>query len=145
MHWFVIFVWQSSTRVHHELSSLLHVHARPHAQCDVNITAAACDIVNSNKVAGPTCTCLPGFKGSITWNGDQPSGTCTPTQCTGTHATAPANGEVSLSDGVKHGSVATFTCKAGFKRSGAASITCDAKSADTAWPLPSEAPKCTGS
>ena len=66
------------------------------------------------------------------------------TKCTGTQPAAPSNGEVSLSDGNQHGSKATFSCKTGFKLGGATSITCDAKSADTPWPTPSEAPSCEG-
>ena len=108
------------------------------------VPVVPCTVANSNKVAGPACACLTGYKGTITWVGDKPSGSCTRTQCTGTYATAPADGKVSLSDGNNHGSKATFSCKDGFKQSGAVSITCDAKSADTAWPAPSEAPKCTG-
>ena len=143
MHWFVIFVWHLFARVHHEML-FLHVHVRFHTQRDVNIAAAACDIVNSNKVAGPACACLAAFKGSINWNGDQPIGMCAHTQCMGNYPTAPTNGQMSLSDGVNDGSTAMFTCKAGFKQTGVVSIICDARSANAAWPLPSEAPKCTG-
>ena len=108
----------------------------------MNFAAVPCTIANSNKVAG--CACLTGYKGSITWVGVTASGTCTRTQCTGTNADAPANGKVSLSDGNRHGSKATFSCKAGFKQGGTMSITCDAKAADAPWPSPSAPPSCTG-
>ena len=104
-------------------------------------TAAECNIANSNKAAGTYCKCSPGFKGTITWSGATPSGTCTRTQCTGPNANAPANGGVSKSDLDNHGSKATFTCKDGFRVDGANPITCAAKSADAAWPSP---PQCTG-
>ena len=105
--------------------------------------AAPCNIANSNNAAGTACACNAGFRGTITWNGATASGTCTRTQCTGSHANAPANGAVTKTSGDNHGSRATFSCNAGFRLNDAMPITCDAASADAAWPAPNTTPQCT--
>lgn len=42
------------------------------------LSLPSCDIQNSFQEQGTNCTCLPGFKGSITWVGDTASGDCSP-------------------------------------------------------------------
>ena len=108
------------------------------------VTAAPCNIANSNNAAGLSCACNTGYRGTITWNGATPSGTCTPTQCTGSHANAPSNGDVAKTHSNNHGSVATFSCNDGFELNGATPITCSAASADAAWPAPNTTAQCTG-
>ena len=96
---------------------------------------APCGIAFSNRFPGPLCTCLAGYRfglahlahltvtlnltltptrGIITWDGIQPSGTCTETRCTGGNAVAPENGRVSFTAGNRFGSKATFSCNEGF-------------------------------
>ena len=126
---------------------MFQTYVSPHIYTHMNAchsTAAPCNIVNSNNAAGLACTCDIGYRGAITWNGATPNGTCAPTQCMGSHANAPANGDVRKSNGDNHGSVATFICNTGFKLNGATPITCNAASADAAWPAPNTTPQCTG-
>ena len=106
------------------------------------VAAAPCNVSNSTKKRGPDCICLVGYKGYITWDGVTASGSCTETQCTGNYTDPPKNGRVSLTDGDRHGSTATFTCNDGYEIVGTKSITCDAKEADEEWP-PSSA-TCNG-
>ena len=124
----------------HKYQVCMYIDVQPR----IAVAAAKCNIANSNGVVGHACACSSGYRGSIKWKGDQPSGTCTPTQCTGPRPTAPANGTVRLTNGVKHGSKAIFTCNDGFSLSGASSVVCDAEHADKDWPALEEAPKCTG-
>ena len=105
--------------------------------------AAECNIANSNDAAGLACACNTGYRGTITWDGATPSGTCTRTQCTGSHADAPENGAVTKTSDDHHGSEATFSCDNGFTLNGANPITCDAESADVDWPAPNTTPQCT--
>ena len=107
------------------------------------LAAAPCDIANSNNVAGLSCACNTGYKGTITWSGGTHSGSCIAAQCTGSHANAPENGVVTKTDSDNHDSVATFSCNNGFRLNGAAPITCSADSADAAWPAPNTTPQCT--
>ena len=58
----------------------------------------------------------------------------TQTKCTGVDALT--TGTVTKSRNDQHGSVATFDCDDGFELEGAVAITCEAASADTAWPTP---------
>ena len=108
------------------------------------MAVSPCNIANSNTKPGVACACLTGYKGTIKWVDGNPKGDCSPALCTGAQPANPANGKVSLSNSNRHGSKATFSCNAGFKHAGAVSITCDAKNADTAWPVPSSAASCTG-
>ena len=102
--------------------------------------AADCNVENSKQESGTACECLPGFEGDIIWSGDTTSSTCTPTSCSGVPDQI-ANGDVTKSNGDRHGSVATFACEAGYTLTGSESITCDAPSADAQWP---QAPECIG-
>ncbi|XP_035690033.1 CUB and sushi domain-containing protein 3-like [Branchiostoma floridae] len=81
-----------------------------------------------NLVGGSTRTCQT----DLTWSGSSP--TCTAVQCPA--LTAPTNGGVS--GGNSYGSMATFTCDAGYSLSGSATLTCQA---DTTWSAAS--PTCT--
>ena len=96
--------------------------------------AADCNVENSNQESGTACECLPGFEGDIIWSGDTTSSTCTPTSCSGVPDQI-ANGDVTKSNGDRHGSVATFVCNDGFKLVGTASINCSAPSANASWPV----------
>ena len=107
-------------------------------------SAAPCSIANSNNAPGLSCACKTGYKGTISWNGATPIGSCTPTECTGDNANPPANGAVSKRNGDQHNSVAVFSCNDGFILSGPAAIVCYAASADEPWPAPEVPPTCTG-
>jgi len=103
-----------------------------------------CAIANSNKQTGPACKCLPGFTGEITWNGTTHSGECTNEdkyQCTDPPYKLE-NGDVVFSNASQHGSVATFSCKSEYELVGSVSITCEATSPYTPWPLPNTIPRC---
>ena len=63
--------------------------------------------------------------------------------CTGL-STELAGGNVTKSDGDKHGSVATFSCDDGFLLTGTASINCTAPSGPAPWPSPAQEPVCRG-
>ena len=99
----------------------------------LDVSAASCDIEDSNKQDGLACQCSVGYTGAITWTGATPSGTCKRPQCTG-FGTTVANGSVTKDNGDNHGSKALFQCNAGYALIGPASITCDARSADAEWP-----------
>ena len=103
-----------------------------------------CKIKNSNNAPGDACACKIGYKGTITWKDARHSGSCNQTKCTGKTANAPENGDVNKSKWNHHGSVATFSCNDGYVLSGRTAITCNATSADTPWPTPSEPPICKG-
>ena len=107
----------------------------------------ACTVAHSNMLPGTACTCLPGFKGDITWNNRATTSTCTQTQCTGLDALTGVIVTKSRSD--QHGSVATFTCEPGFMLTGAQNVSCSAPNDDSNWPVPDPTPctptQCTNS
>jgi len=41
----------------------------------------ACNIANSNRVAGASCACKNGFTGKVTWKDNKPSGSCKAASC----------------------------------------------------------------
>ena len=100
-----------------------------------------------------TFTCEPGFmltgaqnvscsapNDDSNWPVPDPT-PCTPTQCTNS-PTGPRDGFVHFNNSDKHQSVATFSCKPGFKLNGTDSIQCIAQSADKDWPTPDVTPTC---
>ena len=117
----------------------IHLHSRLHVSA-----AGPCTIENSNNADGLACACNDGYRGSITWNRATASGSCSLTLCTGSHADAPENGIVTKTNGDETGSVATFSCKNGFRLNDAMPITCSAVGVDTPWPAPNSTPQCTG-
>ena len=113
--------------------------SRTHTTC--GISAASCDVENSNGEDALACQCSTGYKGAITWNGATASGTCVKTQCTDLDPDTLRFVSVTKDRGNEHGSKAIFTCENEFTLVGPRSITCDAPSEDAPWPTP---PYCTG-
>ena len=109
-----------------------------HIRTTCGVSAASCDVANSNKRDGLACQCSDGYKGEIIWDEAKASGTCIKTQCSGTPTLQ--NGNVVKDHGNDHGSTAFFECNTGYVLSGPQSITCDAPSADGCWPT---SPTCT--
>lgn len=120
--------------------ALLFFYSRTHTTCVVS--AASCNVENSNKQDGLACQCSIGYKGTITWNGATANGTCVKTRCTGIDNNTLQDVLVHKDKDDEHGSKATFTCNNGYVLIGNYSITCDAPREDAPWPKPPEPPRC---
>ncbi|CAK8989926.1 Neurogenic locus notch homolog protein 1 (Notch 1) [Cleaved into: Notch 1 extracellular truncation (NEXT) [Durusdinium trenchii] len=76
-----------------------------------------CDIQNSNKEAGPNCSCRHGFSGSIVWNGSAPTGSCEIAACNISNSNMKPGPECKCKDGFTgtihwHGAEAYGSCTA---------------------------------
>lgn len=79
---------------------------------------AACDISNSNGLAGRDCACHNGYEGSIEWSGSNPDGTCTKAPCDVENSNQAAGTPCSCLPGyngtiIWSGSTPTGTCNNG--------------------------------